>query len=183
MDSTAQLSRALHFAADKHRDQRRKGAEASPYVNHLIEVAEMLAREGVTDLSTLQAAILHDTLEDTETTPTELDAVFGVEVRRIVEEVTDDKQLSKAERKRLQIAHAPHLSPRAKLVKLADKISNLRSLVRTPPAEWSLERKQDYVVWSDQVVTAGLRGCHTALERAFDVAIAVGKHELGVVGW
>jgi guanosine-3',5'-bis(diphosphate) 3'-pyrophosphohydrolase len=94
MDSTAQILRALHFAADKHRDQRRKGAEASPYVNHLIEVAEMLAREGVTDLITLQAAILHDTLEDTETTPEQLDALFGAEVRRVVEEVSDNKQLS-----------------------------------------------------------------------------------------
>src|ERR1043166_8253441 len=103
------LLQALHFAADKHRDQRRKGAEASPYVNHLIEVAELLAREGgVTDLLTLQAAILHDTLEDTDTTPAELDAHFGGEVRRIVEEVTDDPQLSQAERKRLQIVQARH---------------------------------------------------------------------------
>jgi GTP diphosphokinase / guanosine-3',5'-bis(diphosphate) 3'-diphosphatase len=93
--------KALHFAADKHHDQRRKGAEASPYVNPLIEVAELLAREGqVTDVHTLQAALLHETLEDTETTPAELDARFGVEVRRLVEEVTDEKQRSTAERKR-----------------------------------------------------------------------------------
>jgi len=109
------LLKALHFAADKHRDQRRKGAEASPYVNHLIEVAELLAREGgVNDLMTLQAAILHDTLEDTETTPAELDAHFGAVVRSIVEEVTDDQTLTKAERRRLQIVHARHLSERAK---------------------------------------------------------------------
>src|ERR1043166_7389512 len=128
------LLKALHFAADKHRDQRRKGAEASPYVNHLIEVAELLAREGgVTDLMTLQAAILHDNLEDTETAPAELDAHFGTAVRRIVEEVTDDQTLRKAERRRLQIVHAPHLSERAKLVKLADKIANLRSLLQAPP--------------------------------------------------
>ena len=121
-------------------------AEASPYVNHLIEVAELLAREGgVTDVITLQAAILHDTLEDTETTPAELDAHFGVEVRRIVEEVTDDQTLSKAERKRLQIVHARHLSERAKLVKLADKIANLRSLLLAPPVKWSLKQKQEYV--------------------------------------
>jgi len=116
------ILQALHFAATKHRDQRRKGAEASPYINHPIEVAELLARVGgVTDIVILQAAILHDTLEDTQTTPAELDTIFGPEVRKVVEEITDDKQLPKAERKRLQIVHAPHLSVRAKIVKLADK--------------------------------------------------------------
>lgn len=174
------LLKALHFAADKHRDQRRKGAEASPYVNHLIEVAEVLAREGgVTDVITLQAAILHDTLEDTETTPSDLDVRFGVEVRRIVEEVTDDKQFSKTERKRLQITHARHLSERAKLVKLADKIANLRSLVHTPPVEWSLKQKREYITWSDRV-GEGLRGCNERLERSFDAAVTKGRRSLGV---
>lgn len=178
--SISAILTALHFAADKHRDQRRKGAEASPYVNHLIEVAELLAREGkVTDVITLQAAILHDTLEDTETTPAELDARFGGEVRRIVEEVTDDKQLSNAERKRLQIAHARHLSERAKLVKLADKIANLGSLMHAPPVEWSLKQKREYVAWSDRV-GEGLRGCNERLEQSFDAAVAKGRRSLGV---
>src|SRR5262245_59137650 len=178
--SISAILTALHFAADKHRDQRRKGAEASPYVNHLIEVAELLAREGeVTDVITLQAAILHDTLEDTETAPAELDARFGVEVRRIVEEVTDDKQLSKAERKRLQITHAQHLSERAKLVKLADKIANLRSLMHAPPVEWSLKQKREYVAWSDRV-GEGLRGCNRQLEESFDAAVAQGRQNLGI---
>jgi guanosine-3',5'-bis(diphosphate) 3'-pyrophosphohydrolase len=142
--------RALHFAAGKHRDQRRKGAEASPYINHLIEVAELLARVGgITDLVTLQAAILHDTLEDTQTTPGELEAAFGLEVRGVVEEVTDDKRLPKAERKRLQVEHTPQLSTRAKLVKLADKISNVRGVIQMPPAEWSFERRREYLDWMD----------------------------------
>ena len=173
------IFRALQFAADKHRDQRRKEAEGSPYINHLIEVAEILARVGgVTDVVTLQAAILHDTLEDTQTTPEELAAAFGPEVRNVVEEVTDDKRLLKTERKRLQIAHAPHLSTRAKLVKLADKISNVRSIIQMPPAEWPLERRREYLDWSTRVV-AGCRGCNLALEQAYDDIVAEGKRILG----
>jgi (p)ppGpp synthase/HD superfamily hydrolase len=174
------ILQALHFAAIKHRDQRRKGAEASPYINHPIEVAELLARVGgVTDSVILQAAILHDTLEDTQTTPAELDTIFGPEVRKVVEEITDDKQLSKAERKRLQIVHAPHLSVRAKVVKLADKIANVRSIIDTPPAEWSLERKREYLDWSESVV-AGCRGSNAALERAYDEILTEGRRMLGV---
>jgi len=173
------LFRALHFAAGKHRDQRRKGAEASPYINHPIEVAELLARVGeITDVVTLQAAILHDTLEDTQTTPQELETAFGPEVHRVVEEITDNKQLPKAERKRQEIEHAPHLSARAKLVKLADKISNVRSIIQTPPTGWSLERKQEYLDWSARVV-AGCRGCNPALEQAYDNILAEGKRVLG----
>src|SRR3954464_12991765 len=120
-DAVGQLLAALHFAADKHRDQRRKDAGASPYINHPIEVAELLARVGgVRDLVVLQAAILHDTIEDTQTTPGELEAHFGARVRKVVEEVTDDTTLLKVDRKRLQIEHAPHLSREAQLVKLAD---------------------------------------------------------------
>jgi guanosine-3',5'-bis(diphosphate) 3'-pyrophosphohydrolase len=172
------LLRTLHFAADKHRDQRRKGEEASPYVNHLIEVVELLAREGnVTDLITLQAAILHDTLEDTQTTAEELEAIFGSEVRQVVEEVTDDKRLPKAERKRLQIEHAPRLSARAKVIKLADKISNILGVMQTPPAGWSLERRREYLDWSDRVV-AGCRGDNDALEKLYDETVAKGRRVL-----
>ncbi|RMF69197.1 MAG: bifunctional (p)ppGpp synthetase/guanosine-3',5'-bis(diphosphate) 3'-pyrophosphohydrolase, partial [Cyanobacteria bacterium J069] len=139
---TAALLSALHFAAHKHRDQRRKDIQASPYINHPIEVAEILARVGgVSDLTTLQAAILHDTLEDTETTPEELEALFGPAVRQVVQEVTDDRQLPKQARKQHQIDHAPHLSDRAKQVKIGDKISNVRSVTQTPPANWPLERR------------------------------------------
>ena len=163
-NTVTSILKALHFAAIKHRDQRRKDTEVSPYVNHPIEVAELLARVGgATDLVILQGAILHDTIEDTETTPEELEAAFGPEVRRVVEEVTDDKRLPKAERKRLQIEHAPHLSERAKQIKIADKISNVRAVTKAPPADWPLERRHEYLNWTEQVVT-GLRGCNQPLE-------------------
>jgi len=170
---------ALHFAANKHRDQRRKGAEASPYINHLIEAAELLSGVGgVSDLPTLQAAILHDTLEDTTTTPEELDKIFGPEVRRIVEEVSDDQSLSNASRKQMQIDHAPHLSTRAKMIKIADKIANIRSMVETPPTKWSLERKREYLNWSARVV-AGCRGSNEALEHLFDDRVRAAKVSIG----
>ena len=178
VDPIAQLLKALHFAADKHRDQRRKDVEASPYINHPIEVAELLARiGGVTDLITLQGAILHDTIEDTDTSPEELEREFGPEVRRVVEEVTDDKKLPKADRKRLQIEHAPHLSERARQVKLADKISNVRSVTETPPAKWPLARRQEYLDWTEQVV-AGLRGCNPALETLYSELLETGRRVL-----
>jgi (p)ppGpp synthase/HD superfamily hydrolase len=178
-DPIAQLLKALHFAADKHRDQRRKDEEASPYINHPIEVAELLARVGgVTDLVTLQGAILHDTIEDTNTTPEELEREFGPEVRGVVEEVTDDKNLPKAERKRLQVEHAPHISERARLVKLADKISNVRSVTLTPPAKWPLQRRQEYLDWTEQVI-AGLRGSNPALENLYAELLAEGRRVLG----
>lgn len=184
MESASQIATLLHalqFAADKHRDHRRKGEEASPYVNHLIEVAELLAREGgVTDIVTLQAALLHDTLEDTQTTPEELEAYFGAEVRRIVEEVTDDKRLPKTERKQLQVIHAAQLSTRAKLVKLADKISNVRGVIHIPPANWTLVRKQEYLDWAEQVV-AGCRGNDPPLEQIFDDAVREGRRVLGAL--
>jgi (p)ppGpp synthase/HD superfamily hydrolase len=168
----AELLRAVHFAADKHRDQRRKGAEASPYINHPIEVAELLARVGgVTDLVTLQAALLHDTIEDTQTTGEELEDQFGAEVRRLVEEVSDNKSLPKLERKRLQVAHASEISPRAQKVKLADKLANIRSVMEAPPTDWPPERQQEYLDWSERVV-AGLRGCNPELEQYFDELLA-----------
>jgi len=149
---------ALAFAAEKHRDQRRKNAEASPYINHPIALANMLANEGhVDDSVVICAALLHDTIEDTETTPEELRGTFGDEIADIVREVTDDKLLSKQHRKRLQIEHAGSLSDKAKLVKLADKICNLRDMAQQPPAEWDLSRRQEYFEWAKAVVD-GLRG-------------------------
>jgi (p)ppGpp synthase/HD superfamily hydrolase len=167
----AALLKALHFASIKHRDQRRKDEEASPYINHPIEVAELLVRiGGVTDLVVLQSAILHDTIEDTHITEDELEMLFGPEVRRVVQEVTDDKSLPKEERKRLQIEHAPHLSRQAKLVKLADKISNVRAVALTPPADWSIERRREYLDWTKKVVD-GLRGCNDQLEEYYDSSL------------
>ena len=172
------LLAAVHFAADKHRDQRRKDAGASPYVNHPIEVAETLARVGgVGDPVALQAALLHDTLEDTLTTPSELEQAFGPEVRAVVEEVTDDKALEKGERKQRQIEHAPSLSPRAKLVKLADKICNVRDVIHAPPEHWPRERRREYVEWSAAVV-AGCRGVNAALEACFDQLLEEGRRTL-----
>lgn len=144
MSDLTNVLRAASFAAHKHRNQRRKDAEAPPYINHPLTLARVLAEEGgITDAVTLCAALLHDTIEDTETTPDDLEREFGPEIRAIVEEVTDDKSLSKADRKRLQIEHAPHISERAKLVKLADKIANLRDVATSPPAGWPLRRRQE----------------------------------------
>lgn len=165
-----QLMTALAFAADKHKIQRRKDAEASPYINHPIALANLLLNEaGVEDQRVLIAAVLHDTIEDTDTTEQELVRQFGKDVADIVLEVTDDKSLPKAERKRLQIEHAAHISRRAKLVKLADKICNLRDIAASPPADWSVERKREYFDWAKSVVDA-LRGVHPGLEHLFDKA-------------
>ncbi|MEI6667084.1 MAG: HD domain-containing protein [Acidobacteriota bacterium] len=162
------LLRAFEFAADKHRDKRRKGIGALPYINHLIEVTSTLANVGgVDDTIVLMAAVLHDTVEDTKTTPEEIEAAFGREVRSIVLEVTDDKSLPKAERKRLQVEHAPHLSAEARMIKLADKIANVREVSDGPPPDWPLARRQEYADWAEQVV-AGCRGVNPALEARFD---------------
>jgi len=166
----ALLLRALAFAAHKHRDQRRKDAEASPYINHPIALAEVLAREGgVGDIEVLCAALLHDTIEDTDTTEDELREAFGDRIAGIVAEVTDDTSLPKAERKRAQIDHAPALSEGARLVKLADKICNLRDVASHPPSRWELARRQEYFEWARQVID-GLRGASPSLEAAFDAA-------------
>ena len=163
---------ALSFAADKHRNQRRKDAEASPYINHPIMLAKILAVEGgVEDGLVLGAAVLHDTIEDTETSYEELAGQFGREIADVVLEVTDDKALPKAERKQLQIDHAPQLSRAAKLVKLADKIANVRDVADHPPSEWPVERRREYFDWAKRVVD-GLRGTHQRLEAAFDAAYA-----------
>ncbi len=164
------ILKALAFAAHKHRDQRRKSIEASPYINHPIELARVLSNEGgfiSSDL--LCAALLHDTVEDTETTQEELLETFGAEITRIVLEVTDNKTKSKAERKRLQIEHASTISHHAKLVKLADKICNLRDMAHSPPKNWHLERRREYFDWAQQVVNQ-IRGTHSQPETLFDVA-------------
>jgi guanosine-3',5'-bis(diphosphate) 3'-pyrophosphohydrolase len=164
------ILKAAEFAADRHRNQRRKDADASPYINHPISLANVLANEGaVTDPVVLCAALLHDTIEDTNTTAEELTAAFGQNITDVVLEVTDDKDLEKAVRKQLQIEHARHASKQAKLVKLADKICNLRDIAATPPADWSTERKAEYFDWAKSVI-AGVRGVHPQLEAVFDEA-------------
>lgn len=166
------LFKALTFAAFKHKDQRRKDVEASPYINHPISLANILCNEGhVTDIAVLCGALLHDTVEDTATSAEELEREFGKLVRDIVMDVTDDKTLPKAERKLRQIEHAAHACRQAKLVKLADKISNLRDVASNPPAEWSLQRRQEYFDWAKQVIDR-LRGVHPLLEQVFDAIYA-----------
>jgi guanosine-3',5'-bis(diphosphate) 3'-pyrophosphohydrolase len=164
---------AARFAAERHRDQRRKGASQAPYVNHVIEVAAMLEFVGgVQNASVLAAALLHDTVEDTGTRLGELHGYFNTTVAGIVVEVTDDKSLPKEVRKRLQVERAPKLSPGAKLIRLADKICNVRDLGTRAPAGWSLERKRQYFEWAKEVVDR-LRGTHAELERRFDEVYAL----------
>jgi len=171
----ALLLEALAFAAHKHRRQRRKDRHASPYINHPIALATLLAAEGrVRDPEILAAALLHDTIEDTRTTFEELQAAFGGRVATTVLEVTDNKRLRKHTRKRLQIEHAAGLSRSAKLVKLADKICNLRDLRHRPPVGWDRRRRREYFDWAKQVVD-GLRGVHPRLEAAFDAAYSMRK--------
>ena len=168
--STGLLLKALAFAALKHRDQRRKNEAASPYINHPIALANVLWHEGVVrDAAVLAAALLHDTIEDTDTKPEELRREFGDAIGDIVLEVTDDKSLPKAERKRLQVEHAGHISQAAQLVKLADKICNVRDVASEPPTHWDLERRLAYFDWAREVVDE-MRGVNPRLEAAFDEA-------------
>ncbi|MCP5266831.1 MAG: bifunctional (p)ppGpp synthetase/guanosine-3',5'-bis(diphosphate) 3'-pyrophosphohydrolase [Burkholderiaceae bacterium] len=175
----ALLLKATAFAAEKHRSQRRKDSAASPYINHPIALADLLANAGgVADVDVLCAALLHDTIEDTDTTPQELRNEFGARIEMIVAEVTDDKALPKDVRKQLQVERAPYASPEAKLVKLADKICNLRDMVEAPPHGWSGQRKREYFEWAARVVD-GLRGAHPYLEQVFDEQYSRGLLEIG----
>ena len=172
MNDYAKLLDAARFAAEKHNDQRRKDISSSPYINHPLALAQLLAVDGgVSDVEVLMAALLHDTIEDTETTADELRARFGERVTGIVLEVTDDKSVPKARRKELQVEHAPHKSDGAALVKLADKTCNLRDVASTPPADWSLERSREYFDWAKRVVD-GLPPVNLALRKKFDEAFA-----------
>ncbi|XP_069668832.1 guanosine-3',5'-bis(diphosphate) 3'-pyrophosphohydrolase MESH1 [Periplaneta americana] len=163
-----QLIKCIDFAAVKHQKQRRKDPEKTPYINHPIGVAKILTEEAnIRDLAIIQAALLHDTVEDTDTNFEEIEAEFGSAVCQLVKEVTDDKSLPKAERKRLQIEHASGSSPGAKLIKLADKLYNLRDLERASPEGWSPERVQEYFGWAQKVVN-GLKGSNKNMEASLD---------------
>jgi len=160
--------RAARFAAWKHRDQRRKGRGALPYINHPLDLAHALWFEGgVTDPVILAAALLHDTLEDTQTTVQELQGEFGERVAAIVMEVTDEPTIAWRARKKLQISRARLASIEAKQVKLAGKICNLRSMISSPPNGWTVERQRAYFDWSKEVIDQ-LRGVNPELEQRFD---------------
>lgn len=163
---------AASFAAQKHAGQKRKGERGEPYINHPLEVANLVANiGGVHDIEVLMAAVLHDTIEDCGVTRDEISLLFGDTVAAYVVELTDDKSLPKPEQKRLQIEHAPHLSPGAKVIKLADKISNIGEVTSNPPADWSIKRRREYIEWGVAVV-AGLRGVNEHLEAHFDSLVS-----------
>ncbi|KAI9159413.1 Guanosine-3',5'-bis(diphosphate) 3'-pyrophosphohydrolase MESH1 [Blastocladiella emersonii ATCC 22665] len=172
----AALLKAAHFAAVKHRFQQRKDG-GTPYINHPLGVATLLAAEGgVTDVAVLQAAVLHDTVEDTDTTPDEIREHFGERVALIVAEVTDDKHLPSAERKQKQVETAPHKSHGAQLVKLADKLYNLRDLTRKAPTGWTAQRIQAYFAWSKRV-TDGCKHANAQLAAKLDELYEHGEFE------
>jgi (p)ppGpp synthase/HD superfamily hydrolase len=172
MNGLVTVLRAADAAARWHVNQRRKGAAQEPYVTHLLEVAMLVAEATAgADPNLIVAALLHDTIEDQGVTREEIAARFNDDVADLVVEVTDNKELPKAERKQLQIKHAPKLTRRAKILKLADKISNLRSLATSPPADWPMQRRIDYVTWTTEVAQ-GLRGESGLLEQEFDRAAA-----------
>jgi guanosine-3',5'-bis(diphosphate) 3'-pyrophosphohydrolase len=167
-DGLGLVLKAIEFAAHKHRDQRRKDPDKTPYINHPIALAQVLREEGrVRDPVVIAAALLHDTIEDTETTYDELRGQFGVTIADCVVEVTDVKFLGKTSRKRLQVAKAGRASKAAKQVKLADKICNLRDILASPPAGWSLARQQEYFDWAKEVVDE-VRDANPRLARRFD---------------
>lgn len=172
------ILKAAHFAAQKHSNQRRKNKEASPYINHPLQVAIFISEIGrIQDPEIIAAAILHDTIEDTNTTPEELEQLFGQKIKNIVEAVTDNKSLPKEERKKLQIEHASKLSKDATLVKLGDKISNVLDVTNNPPEDWNLERRKKYFDWAEAVI----QNCpktNQALEEYFEKAIEAGRKKL-----
>jgi guanosine-3',5'-bis(diphosphate) 3'-pyrophosphohydrolase len=173
------LTAAYLYAARRHTGQTRKGEAGEPYINHVIEVADRVARSshGPDELLIL-GALLHDIVEDTEGTEDEIAGLFGADVASLVMEVTDDKSLPKAERKRLQIEHAPHRSDNAKRIKLADKASNLIALAESPPVGWEQARMIEYIDWAEKVI-AGCRGVDAELEKEFDRAAAAARKAIG----
>ncbi len=176
------MARALEFAARRHSAQRRKGLAAEPYVNHLAEVARLLAEScGGQDPELVAAGLLHDTLEDTATRAAELEREFGAGVLALVLEVTDDKSLPRQERKRLAGGNGGGQIGRARMIKIADKTSNLRSILASPPVGWGRRRRLEYFRWAAQVVER-CRGVSPELEAAFDQACREGLARMGAAG-
>lgn len=173
------VMRAAQFAAERHANQRRKGRDQEPYVNHLIEVVHLLAQStGASDGVLLAAGYLHDTVEDTDTSLDELTRVFGAEVARVVAEVTDDTALRKEARKQAQIDGIARKSPRAQLLAIADKTANVASIVRSPPMDWNRPRMVEYGDWAEAVV-AQVRGRDACLDLAFTEALQRLRAKLG----
>lgn len=171
MQFTSTFLSALSFAVEKHRYQRRKDRRLSPYVNHLVDVANTLWNVGqVHDEDILIAAILHDTIEDTNTTSQEIEDRFGKQVLSYVLEVSDDKTKPKELRKRIQVLTAASKSDGAKQISLADKLANLEDIIERPPANWPAERRRAYALWVREVAQ-GLRGTNPALEYHLDEKI------------
>ena len=178
MIKSSLVLKAAQFAAHKHRDQRRKDVESSPYIIHPISVALVVAEiGGIEDQEILAAALLHDTIEDTDTSVSELDDIFGENVRKYVEEVTDDKSLPKEERKQKQIKHATTLSRGATLIKLGDKISNVSDVTQSPPVGWDRERRKQYLDWAEAVID-NCPKVNTALEEHFSEVLSNGREIL-----
>jgi (p)ppGpp synthase/HD superfamily hydrolase len=177
MNDVVRIMKAADFAARKHTDQRRKGDASEPYVNHLIEVANLVAESTEGKPDAVVAALLHDVVEDQGVTIDEIANLFGNSVASLVAEVTDDKSLPKQERKDKQIESAPHKSDIASAIKLADKTSNLRALAKSPPS-WPIERKREYVRWAKAVV-AGLPFKPSALLALFEEAASQAAESVG----
>ena len=178
MEKISLFLKALHFAADKHRYQKRKDVEASPYINHPIYVAQILSDiAGIDDVEVLCGAVLHDTVEDTETSLNDIELAFGLRVARIVEEVTDDKSLAKQARKQAQIDHARHISREGALVKVADKIANIRDVASNPPVDWNTTRRKEYLDWAEKVV-AGCKPQSPELLSYFEESLASAREGL-----
>ena len=172
------ILKAAHFAAQKHRDQRRKDEDASPYINHPISVAKIISEIGnVEDPEVLAAALLHDTIEDTETTIDELIDNFGERVCSLVQEVTDDKTLPRLQRKQRQIDHAKEISEGAALIKLGDKISNVTDITNTPPTDWDSNRRLEYFEWAEKVIN-NCPKVNTSLEKYFKYSIQKGRKKM-----
>ncbi len=181
MNNLNKILHAARFAAEKHTGHFRKGSRREPYINHPIEVANLIANVAlVEDEDILSAALLHDTVEDCGVLPEEITEKFGETVCGYVMEVTDDKSLPKHERKLLQIEHAPHLSYGAKVIKLADKISNVRDVIASPAEGWDKQRRVEYVQWAVNVVE-GLRGASDQLDELFDEVVALANEKLDEV--
>ncbi len=172
-DAVRLVTQAADFAARRHAGQKRKGASGAPYVNHLLEVAALVAATPAgRDPDLVAAALLHDIVEDEHATPAEVETLFGPKIRHLVEELTDDMSLPKHERKRRQVEEIAAKSPGARLLKLADKVSNVREIAEDPPADWSAEQRRAYAEWGRAVVDAGCRGLDAELERQLDEAAA-----------
>lgn len=168
---------AVNYAAEKHQNQRRKNSEKTPYINHPLRVAQYIAEGGENEIEIWIAAILHDTVEDTDATLEEIEKLFSSRISKLVAEVTDNKSLPKVEREKLQVSHAAEISKEAKLIKMADKLHNLTSFLYVPPAGWSAKEIQGYFVWSKAVMD-NCKNVNEYLENKLNYLFNEGKFSL-----